>query len=394
MKLNLSADRVIFSRKRNKSQRAKLQLSVLATEARTGIDENNQLTNSIVILKRLVKSNKQILNKLLSYNKISKKEVQKNLENEKQELNLLNKNLKGERNLLKLKYTKTKNEMEQTLSNLKTELDILINRKFIIENALIEKESIIKKIKNDIKILCRPPYPLIKEEERETFLNIYDSENTFNEILDIAQVELMIQCKSFNKYQNKYISLIANKNLLLDEKRKIEKNKNFDKQNHNNIETIYEYIEKLGEEDSLLNESISSVFEDDFSNIQFPIIINKKCIINKNNLDNKFSVPKLSMEQIIYNKKRFKQEDAEKSLSRIINKPTSKDIEIKKMKDNIKKMKKKIKSKELRCKEFEEKIKIIENIIENCNLVNEENNISILKTEITSKERPYIITSK
>ena len=100
------------------------------------------------------------------------------------------------------------------------------------------------------------------------------------------------------------------------------------------------------------------------------------------------------MEQIIYNKKRFKQEDAEKSLSRIINKPTSKDIEIKKIKDNIKKMKKKIKSKELRCKEFEEKIKIIENIIENYNLVNEENNISILKTEITSKERPYIITSK
>ena len=113
MKLDLSADRVIFSRKRNKSQRAKLQLSVLATEARTGIDENNQLTNSIVILKRLVKSNKQILNKLLSYNKISKKEVQKNLENEKQELNLLNKNLKGERNLLKLKYTKTKNEMKK-----------------------------------------------------------------------------------------------------------------------------------------------------------------------------------------------------------------------------------------------------------------------------------------
>ena len=77
MKLDLSADRVIFSRKRNKSQRAKLQLSVLATEARTGIDENNQLTNCIVILKRLVKSNKQILNKLFHIIKYQKKKNKK-----------------------------------------------------------------------------------------------------------------------------------------------------------------------------------------------------------------------------------------------------------------------------------------------------------------------------
>ena len=83
MKLNISADRVFFSRTRNKSQRAKLQLSILATEARTGIDENNQLTNSIDILKKLLKNNKQILNKLISYNKISKKEVQKHLSDEK-----------------------------------------------------------------------------------------------------------------------------------------------------------------------------------------------------------------------------------------------------------------------------------------------------------------------
>ena len=87
------------------------------------------------------------MNKLISYNKISKKEVEKDLSNEKNELLQLNKNLKGERNLQKLKYSKTKNEINQTLSNLKTELDILVNRKFIYENALIEKESIIKKIK-------------------------------------------------------------------------------------------------------------------------------------------------------------------------------------------------------------------------------------------------------
>ena len=338
MKLDLSADHIFFGRKRNKSQHTKFQLSVLATEARTGIDENNQLTSSIIILKRLVKNNKKTLNKLISYNKISKKEVQKDLNDEKNEILLLNKNLKGERNLLKLKYSKTRNEINQKLSNLKTELNILDNRKFIYQNALIEKESNIKKIKNDIKLLCKSPYPLIKEEQRETFLNTIDSETIFNELLEIAQIELMVECKNFNKYQNKYIVLIDHKNLLLDERRNLLKNKNEPK----NLENIYEYMEKLGEEDSILNESITSVVEDDYNNTQFPVVINNKCMINKNYLVKKYNMPKLTLSQIIYNKKRLKPEDAEKSLSRIIvNKPTSKDLKIKKLKENIKKLKKK-----------------------------------------------------
>ena len=368
MKLDLSADHIFFGRKRNKSQHTKFQLSVLATEARTGIDENNQLTSSIIILKRLVKNNKKTLNKLISYNKISKKEVQKDLHDEKNEILLLNKNLKGERNLLKLKYSKTRNEINQKLSNLKTELNILDNRKFIYQNALIEKESNIKKIKNDIKLLCKSPYPLIKEQQRETFLNTIDSETIFNELLEIAQIELMVECKNFNKYQNKYIALIDHKNLLLDERRNLLKNKNKPK----NLENIYEYMEKLGEEDSILNESITSVVEDDYNNTQFPVVINNKCMINKNYLVKKYNMPKLTLSQIIYNKKRLKPEDAEKSLSRIIvNKPTSKDLKIKKLKENIKKLKKKNELKELRCKEFEKKIKKMKEIIENYSLVNE-----------------------
>ena len=327
MKLDLSADRALFNRKRNKSQQSIFQLSLLATEARTGIDENQQLTTTISILKRMVEKNKIILKKLTSYSNISKEEVEKGLEEGKKELILLNKNLKGERNLIKLKYNKTKNEIKQTLSNPKTELDIVANRKFIYENTLIQKEAIIRKIKIDLRNLLRHPYPLVKEEVKELYFNMPDDE--YLDMLDREQAELMLECKSFNKYQNKSILLFDNKKLLLNEIQKFKNHENSDK---NLIdERIYEYIEKINNEDSILNESISSIYEDDLNNIQFPIVINNKNIIEKNNLNKQFKFPKLSLEQIMYNKKRFKPEDAEKSLSRIIKKPSSKDIKIKKL---------------------------------------------------------------
>jgi len=386
MKLDLSADRVVFKKKKNKSQKAKLQLSALATEARTGIDENNHLTNSISIIKRIIKNNKLALNKLISFKKVSIKEAQKLLIEEKQELLLLNKNLKGERNVIKLKYVKTKNEINQTLSNLKTELDILVNRKFIYENALIEKESIIKKIKNNIKEMFKIPYPLVKEEEREIFLNMIDSEIEFNESLDRLQVELMLECKCFNKYQQKYLNLLDNKNLLFDE---IEKIKNKKIPEKKPIEKIYEDIEKLGDEDSLLNETISSVYEDDCNNMEFPTNVIDKCLIDKNKLYKNYNMPKLAMSQIIYNKKRYKPEDYEKSLSRILVNPTSSDLKIKQMKDNIRKLKKKNGQKLRRIKEFEEKITKMEKILQNYSTFETEN--KILNTEKKIKEKPFLV---
>ena len=377
MKLDLSADRALFNRKRNKSQQSIFQLSLLATEARTGIDENQQLTTTISILKRMVEKNKIILKKLTSYSNISKEEVEKGLEEGKKELILLNKNLKGERNLIKLKYNKTKNEIKQTLSNPKTELDIVANRKFIYENTLIQKEAIIRKIKIDLRNLLRHPYPLVKEEVKELYFNMPDDE--YLDMLDREQAELMLECKSFNKYQNKSILLFDNKKLLLNEIQKFKNHENSDK---NLIEEkIYEYIEKINNEDSILNESISSIYEDDLNNIQFPIVINNKHIIEKNNLNKQFKFPKLSLEQIMYNKKRFKPEDAEKSLSRIIKKPSSKDIKIKKLKEDIKKLKKKNESKLLRCKEFSAKIKKMESIINGYTFINENNDN--IKTEIS-----------
>jgi len=91
--------------------------------------------------------------------------------------------------------------------------------------------------------------------------------------------------------------------------------------------------------------------------------------------------------QIIYNKKRFKPEDAEKSLSR--NLPNSKYLEMKKMKENIRKIKKKNKLKESRIKEFEEKIKKMEDILKSQK--NDDNEKS--KEEKKKIEKPLLIYS-
>jgi len=389
MKLDLSADRVFLGRnKRKKSQISLFQLSVLATEARTGIDENQQLTGAISILEKLVKNNKLILKKITSYNKISKKEIETNLIEEKKELVELNKSLKGDRNYMKMKYTKAKSEMDETLKNLKTELDILINRKFILTNVLIEKENIIKKLKFNIKTLCSPPYPIIKEEVRERFLDIMDCDERLSEFLERLQADLMSESKSFNQYQNRCIQLLKYKKILLDIIDDIKYNKNIERfLEKNNENKIDEYIEKINNEDSFLNESISSAYEENYNNIEFPIIINEKCVIKKSSLYEKFNFPKLSLGQIIYNKKRFKPEDAEKSLSR--NLPNSKYLEMKKMKENIRKIKKKNKLKESRIKEFEEKIKKMEDILKSQK--NDDNEKP--KEEKKKIEKPLLIYS-
>ena len=395
MKLDLSADRVFVGRnnKRKKSQISLFQLSVLATEARTGIDENQQLTETIKILENIVKKNKLILEKITSYNKISKKEIETNLIEEKNELLALNKSLKGDRNYIKMKYTKTRSDLDETLKNLKTDLDILVNRKFIYTNVITEKENLIKKLKLKVKTFCAPPYPLIKEDVRERFLDIMDSDERFSEFLERLQTDLMAESKSFNHYQNRCVQLLKYKKILLDIIDAIKYKKNYDHLiEKNNENKINEYIEKINNEDSFLNESITSAFEESYNNIEFPIIINEKCVIKKSNLYEKFNFPKLSLGQIIYNKKRFKPEDAEKSLSR--NLPNSKYLEIKKMKENIRKIKKKNKLKESRIKEFEEKIKKMEDILKSNTSINEKKDDNETSKEEKSKtEKPLLIYS-
>lgn len=375
MRHNISADRVLFFKKRKKSNLNLSQISVLATEARNNIDENQQLSDAITILNNLLQKTKKIIKTLISKKNISKIEIENNLKEEKYGQKKLNKILRGEKNFIRLKYNKTNNELNQVIKPLENELDILNNRKFIYENALFEKQSIINKIKNEITKI-----KLTREDTNEKYISCGESDKIFDKINDSSQTMILNEGKLFNKYENINIKLLENKKLLLDEIQNIYSGK---KNSYSNIIYISSYNDDSKyEADSYLNESITSTLEEEY--MYLPFIQNELqlSMIEKNKVRSKFRMTNLLLEQIKYNNERVKPDEVEKSLSRIMEKnkgKDSKEIKIKKLKEKINRVKKRIQKKEVMCKQYEDKKRSMEFYIQNYDTIkkNHKENISI-----------------
>lgn len=375
MRHNISADRVLFFKKRKKSNLNLSQISVLATEARNNIDENQQLSDAITILNDLLQKTKKIIKTLISKKNISKIEIENNLKEEKYGQKKLNKILRGEKNFIRLKYNKTNNELNQVIKPLENELDILNNRKFIYENALFEKQSIINKIKNEITKI-----KLTREDTNEKYISCGESDKIFDKINDSSQTMILDEGKLFNKYENINIKLLENKKLLLDEIQNIYSGK---KNSYSNIIYISSYNDDSKyEADSYLNESITSTLEEEY--MYLPFIQNelKLSMIEKNKVRTNFRMTNLLLEQIKYNNERVKPDEVEKSLSRIMEKnkgKDSKEIKIKKLKEKINRVKKRIQKKEVMCKQYEDKKRSMEFYIQNYDTIkkNHKENISI-----------------
>jgi hypothetical protein len=375
MRHNISADRVLFFKKRKKSNLNLSQISVLATEARNNIDENQQLSDAITILNNLLQKTKKIIKTLISKKNISKIEIENNLKEEKYGQKKLNKILRGEKNFIRLKYNKTNNELNQVIKPLENELDILNNRKFIYENALFEKQSIINKIKNEITQI-----KLNREDTNEKYISCGESNKIFDKINDSSQTMILNEGKLFNKYENINIKLLENKKLLLDEIQNIYSGK---KNSYSNIIYISSYNDDSKyEADSYLNESITSTLEEEY--MYLPFIQNELqlSMIEKNKVRSKFRMTNLLLEQIKYNNERVKPDEVEKSLSRIMEKnkgKDSKEIKIKKLKEKINRVKKRIQKKEVMCKQYEDKKRSMEFYIQNYDTIkkNHKENISI-----------------
>jgi len=348
-----------------KTYHIKNHLSELAIKIKVGMDENQILMDSINNICVNIKRSKQMLKKFTSLQ--NKENIEIELIKNNTNLKSVNKNLAIKRKLLFQKYIRLKNKYSNELEPLNTELNILSDRKFIIENIAQRRDYEIEKITKE----CNDSSDAFsREEKREIISNNLDmDEDLIIFELEKNQTLLLNKLKEYNKIINKCKELNYNINNYKNATKKVkegniedltdeEKNIIF-KQNKKKEE--YQSIINSVEEDSILNDTINSEYEDD-ENIEFQPLPNNYCPIK---LDNKFKIPKINLVQIEYNKRKFKQEDAEKSLSREIKNYDDEDIKIKEIKNKLKKIKNKNQKYQKKCANFEKKFKMMKKIINN-----------------------------
>jgi hypothetical protein len=361
-----------------KPYQIKEHLSILAIKIKSRMDENQILIDTINNIGINIHKSKQQLKKFTAFQ--NKTSIENELIKNNTNLKNINKNLALQRKILFQKYIKLKNKYSNELEPLNIEYNKLSDRRFIMENILDKKDFEIKKYSNEFTDSLNL---YIREEKREYISNNLDMDEDIIIIdLEKNQTILLNKLKEFNKIFNRSKDLMKIINLLkniitkikkdaINELSEEEKNMLYNNKNKNNKNfSDSRFIEEINsiEEDSILNETITSEYDDE-ENIEFIPISNNYYPLK---LDKKFKIPKINLEQIEYNKRKFKQEDAEKSLSREIKDYNEDDLKIKDLKNKIKKAKNKNKKYQEKCAVFQKKIKLMEKIISNLQKNNNE----------------------
>ena len=382
-----------------KTHKIKEHLSQLASTIKIRMDENQILMDTINNICINIKKSKQQLKKFSSnQNKENaKSELNKNITN----LTKSNKNLIIQKKLLFHKYIKLKNKYFTELEPVNTELKLLNDRKFILENIIKKRDFEIGRYEVSLEVFYAP---LVREDKREIFSNNIDiDEDSIIINLEKSQTTLLNKLKDFNKYHNKAIELKKEKEILVKilkklkgkrninnfsvEEKNILYNKNNSRKNKysQNIQDISNsLINSIDGNESILsdimNDTINSEYEDE-EYIEFiSLQKNYKPLILTENLKTK--IPKINLEQIEFNKMKFKQEDAEKSLSRELK--NFDEIELKKelVKSMIKKEKAKNKKLNNKIINLSKKINMMKKIINSMEL----NNYKLSNSAIRDKK--------
>ena len=387
-------------RSSKKTHKIKEHLSQLASSIKIHMDENQILMETINNICINIKKSRQQLKKFSSNQskENAKSELNKNISN----LKISNKNLLIQKKSIFHKYIKLKNKYFTELEPVNTELKLLNDRKFIMENILKKRDFEIEKCKDTLDIFYAP---LAREETREIISNNIDlDEDIIIYNLDKCQSILLNKLKEFNKCFNKEQELIKEKESLkkliqkLKEKNNNKNNKKdfIDEENNilykklnikknkyiSNIEDINSSIENNPEGNNtilsdIMNETINSEYEEE-ENIEFiSFQKNYKPLILTPTLKNK--IPKINLEQIEFNKMKFKQEDAEKSLSRELKNFDEFDTKKRLIKSKIKKEKAKSKKLQNKLKELSQKINMMKKIINNMKMYNYKLSMSAIR---------------
>ena len=382
-----------------KTHRIKEHLSQLASSIKVHMDENQILMSTINYVCINIKKNRQQLKKFST--NINKENIQSELNKNITHLKSSNKNFITQKKLLFHRYIKLKNKYYTELNPINTELKLLNDRKFIMENIIKRRDFEIERFELAIDLFYTP---LAREDKREIFSNNIDNdEDNIIYILEKNQTTLLNKLKDFNKWHNKSIELKKEKenleNVLKQLKQQTKSNNNKQINNSSSEQNITItkinkniYLEKEMSIDNsglkpsegeisilsdIMNETINSEYEEE-DNTQFlSNQENYKPIILTPNLRNK--IPKINLEQIEYNKAKFKQEDAEKSLSRELKNLDEFDIKKELIKSMIKK--EKAKNKKLTNKYFNllKKINMMKKIVNSMKMYNYKLSMSAIR---------------
>ena len=382
-----------------KTHKIKEHLSQLASTIKIRMDENQILMDTINNICINIKKSKQQLKKFSSnQNKENaKSELNKNITN----LTKSNKNLIIQKKLLFHKYIKLKNKYFTELEPVNTELKLLNDRKFILVNIIKKRDFEIGRYEVSLEVFYAP---LVREDKREIFSNNIDiDEDSIIINLEKSQTTLLNKLKDFNKYHNKAIELKKEKEILVKilkklkgkrninnfsvEEKNILYNKNNSRKNKysQNIQDISNsLINSIDGNESILsdimNDTINSEYEDE-EYIEFiSLQKNYKPLILTENLKTK--IPKINLEQIEFNKMKFKQEDAEKSLSRELKNFDEIDLKKELVKSMIKKEKAKNKKLNNKLMNLSKKINMMKKIINSMEL----NNYKLSNSAIRDKK--------
>ena len=367
-----------------KAHRIKEHLSQLASGIKVRMDENQILMDTINTVCINIKKSRQQLKKFVSNQ--TKDAIKLEMNKNNTHIKSSNKNLITQKKMLFHKYIKLKNKFFTELEPINTELKLLSDRKFIMENIMIKRDFEIEKLELESDNIFDP---LTREDQRDIFTNNIDiDEDNFIFMLEKNQSTLLNKLKEFNKYNIKVNELIKEKKMLQNIIKKLKDNKklkdfSLDEQNillkkinpKKNIINIEneQNIDNSGIKtlekgnisilSDIMNDTINSEYEEE-DNIEFITEQkNYKPIVLTTNLRSK--IPTINLQQIEYNKMKFKQEYHEKSLSREIKNMDEFDIKKEMLKSLIKKEKFRNKKLSNKCNNLVQKINMMKKIIKN-----------------------------
>ena len=388
----------IATNSRNKKYELKSKLTLLAEGAKNRINKNKTLRELISIEKNKISLNKQ---EFLKYSTLKlmaknnqelsasiKKEINKNNSN----VHLENDSLKRMINALKIKYDSLISKGREVSENVFNDLEKEKNKKFLIKNAIKQKESDFKDITQNLNRIksesqkIEVDLAIYYEKEIEDDFDIKDELKKCLEIHTILFDQKLMQI-------NKYLLDTVKKSKIINQLKLLKKSIKKYTRTLNNLLSNFNYLSFPNDKEIIIegeeclretnyneggnavnNNTISFTEESEsfLNETDINLEIKEIDLFRNNYLEEKSrlitkSLPKLDLTLINFNKQKLIYDYIEKSLSRKDMNHGITTLRIIKLKDEIKALNDKNDKLLEKIKKYAEKINKLNNIIININ---------------------------